>query len=82
MKQEIMLEVNNAITFFTKKFNVDTKECSASENLKDWKKCIEYVGKYGLVYEVFAIAHQNLPENASFQQCSTAIGAQMDEWDL
>ncbi len=77
-----MDKVEAAIEFFTKKFYVDNEEGSKEENLQDWKNCISYVGKYGLHYEVFVAAHEELDPDESFIQCSRAIGTQMDEWDL
>lgn len=79
---EISKSLEEAITFFTNKFNVEYGGQSKEENHEDWMNCLKYVGKYGLYYEVFEVAHQNLPKNATFEQCSRAIGEQMDEWDL
>lgn len=34
------------------------------------------------IQEVFVVAHQNLSEESTFNQCSAEIGHQMDEWEL
>lgn len=82
MNDRIKTDVNNAIRFFTKKFNISHGGLSATENSQDWRSCLEYVSSYGLEYEVFVMAHQNLSEESTFNQCSAEIGHQMDEWDL
>lgn len=75
-------KIEEAVEFFSHKFNVEYDGQTKEENFKDWKKCLEYVGKYGLYYEVFVFAHENLNEDSTFSQCSSAIGIQMAEWDL
>ncbi len=77
-----MDKVEKAIEFFTERFAVDNAEGTKEENLQDWKNCIEYVGKYGLIYEVFVVAHELLIKDATFTQCVAEIGTQMCEWDL
>lgn len=53
------------------------------DGAEDWEKCKEYVGKYGLEYEVFELAYESIaPERASEKTCIAAISHQMDEWDL
>tara|TARA_Y100001956_G_C4020375_1_gene141704 strand:- start:319 stop:564 length:246 start_codon:yes stop_codon:yes gene_type:complete len=79
---EVENEVHEAVGFFTKKFAVDNKHGDKDSNMKDWKACLEYVGKYGLFYEVFVVARETLSEESTFEQCSAAIGNQMSEWDL
>lgn len=79
---EVKNEIHEAIDFFTKKFYVDNKHGDKDSNMKDWKACLEYVGKYGLCYEVFVVAREPLSEESTFEQCSAAIGNQMSEWDL
>ena len=82
MNDKITTELNAAFMFFAKKFNVSHGGLSATENFQDWRSCLQYVSSYGLEYEVFVIAHQNLSEESTFNQCSAEIGHQMDEWDL
>lgn len=75
-------KIEEAVKFFSRKFNVEYGGQTKEDNFKDWKKCLKYVGKYGLYYEVFVVAYENLTESSTFSQCSSAIGVQMYEWDL
>ena len=80
--KDVKSKVEEAVKFFSRKFNVEYDGQTKEENFQDWKNCLEYVSKYGLYYEVFVLAHEKLSEESTFSQCSRAIGIQMDEWDL
>lgn len=68
-------EVNDAVQFFAKK-------ARQANDYESFRACVEYVGKYGLVYEVFALAMENCGAESTWQHCSSEIGYQMSEWDL